>query len=116
MKPFIFTITNAITLIFMGSWGYFGSDNPSLTSLIPVAAGIVLLILSGGVRKANRNVAHIAVILTLVLLIALIKPLSGSISRHDAPALVRILVMMLTCILAITFYVRSFIDARKQRT
>jgi cytochrome b len=114
MKPFIFTLVNAITLVVMGLWGYFSSNDPSFTAFIPVAAGVILLLLSAGIRNQNRHVAHTAVILTLLLFIALFKPLSGSLSRHDSAGITRIIIMMFTSLLSLTFYIKSFIEARKQ--
>ena len=116
MKPFHITFINALTLIVMGLWGYFSATDPSLTALISVFAGIILLILTRGVRDANRTIAHITVIITLIMLIALIKPLSGSIARNDSAAVARVLVMMLTCAIALIVYIKSFIDVRKQRS
>lgn len=99
----------------MGLWGYLSSENPSLTSLIPVLAGIILLLLSRGIRNANKTIAHISVVFTLLVLIALIKPLSGSLSRNDHAAISRVLVMMITCVLALAIYIKSFIDVRRQK-
>ncbi len=99
----------------MGLWGYFGSANPSATALIPVFAGIVMLSLTKWVMEENKIVAHIVVSLTFIMLIALFKPLLGSISRNDQAAVIRILAMMFTCSLAMVFYIKSFIDARRQR-
>ena len=99
----------------MGLWGYFGSPTPSFTSLIPVFAGMILLALTRGIRKANKTIAHISVIFTLLVLIALIKPLSGSLSRNDHAATARVLVMMFTCVLALVIYIKSFIDVKQQR-
>ena len=116
MKPYQITVINSISLIVMGLWGYLGSSNPSFTALIPVIAGIILLVFAKGIKNANKTMAHISVIVTLLILIALIKPLSGSISRNDHAAMARVLVMMITCILALFIYIKSFIDARKQRS
>jgi uncharacterized protein YhhL (DUF1145 family) len=115
MKPYLITVINSITLIVMGLWGYFSSESPSFTALIPVFAGVILLALAGGFRKRNTTIAHIIVIFTLIVLIALIKPLSGTLSRNDHTATARVMVMMITCILALFTYIKSFIDARKQR-
>jgi hypothetical protein len=41
--------------------------------------------------------------------------LSGSVSRNDTAAIFRVGIMMLTSLLAILFYVKSFIDARRQK-
>jgi len=97
-------------------WGYFGSDNPSVTALIPVMAGSVLLLLAAVMRNASRVAAHIAVILTFILVVALVKPLTAAISRSDPAAVIRVSVMIGTCILALATYIKSFIDARKQRS
>jgi hypothetical protein len=116
MKPYLITVINAITLIAMGLWGYFGSGNPSVTALIPVFAGVIFLVLSRGIKTANKTVAHITVLLTLLVWIALVKPLSGGISRNDPVSIARVMVMMLTCALALFFYIKSFIDIRRQRS
>ena len=99
----------------MGLWGYFASEAPSFTALIPVFAGIILLVLTRGIMKANSVIAHGVVILTFILMIALIKPLTGAISRDDSTAVMRVVVMMLTSLLALVVYSKSFIDARRQR-
>jgi len=116
MKPFQITLINALALIILGLWGYFGSDTPSFTSLIPVFAGVLFLALAKGIKDENKIIAHVTVGLTLIILIALIKPLSGGFARNDSASLVRVLIMMFTCALALVIYVKSFIDARKQRS
>lgn len=115
MKPFQASVLHAIILVVFGLWGYFGPENPSLTALIPVATGIVLLLLNPGLRKENRAIAHIVVILTLLILIALIMPLSGAIKRSDPTGLVRVLVMMAASVLAMVYFIKSFIDTRRER-
>jgi hypothetical protein len=115
MKPFHYNIINAGTLIIMGLTGYFVSDNPSLTALIPVFAGLILLVLYKGMKEGNKVVAHIVVILTLLTLIALFKPLLGAISRSNGGAIIRVLLMIISGILAMVVYIKSFIDARKNR-
>jgi hypothetical protein len=116
MKPYLITLINALTLAIIGVWGYFGSDSPSFTALIPVFTGIVLLIFVKGIKDSNRVVAHITVILTLIMLIALIKPLTGGLSRNDSAAVIRVLIMMATCALALVVYIKSFMEARKHRS
>jgi hypothetical protein len=115
MKPFQINIINAITLMAMGLWGYFSSETPSITALIPVFSGILLLVLTKGLKNANKLIAHVTVILTFAVLIALIKPLFGGFSRNDTAAIVRVLIMMLTCTLALIVFIKSFMDARKPR-
>lgn len=113
IKPFIASGTNALLLIILGSWGYFSSQTPSFTALIPVFFGLVLLVFVSGLKKENKTIAHIVVVLTVLVLIGLIKPLMGSISRNDSAATVRVIVMMLSSVFALITFVQSFIAARK---
>ena len=106
---------NALVLILLSSWGYFSSDTPSVTALIPTFIGIILLLCTSGVKKENKIIAHIAVLLTLVIFIGLIKPLMGALARENFLALARVCVMMLTTLIALVAFIRSFIDVRKNR-
>lgn len=114
MKLFQINLINALTLIVIGIWGYFASSDPSFTALIPVVAGIILLLFTPGIRNANKIIAHIAVLLTLIIFVALLKPLSGAISRSDTMAIARVLLMMLTSLLALVLYIKNFVDVRRQ--
>jgi hypothetical protein len=58
-------------------------------------------------------VAHIVVILTLLVLVGLVKPLTGAIGRHDSLALFRVLVMVISTLWALIAFVKSFVDAQK---
>ncbi|QBG46144.1 hypothetical protein EGM51_01475 [Verrucomicrobia bacterium S94] len=115
MKAHTASLINALVLIAFGLWAYFGSETPSPTAFIPVGFGVVILALYKGVKKENKMVAHIAVLLTLVILIALIKPLTAALGRHDSVAVVRVVVMMLTSALSMFFFVKSFVDVRRAR-
>ncbi|MCH2194537.1 hypothetical protein [Kordia sp.] len=115
MKAHVASLLNAIVLIGLGSWGYFGSDNPSMTALIPVIIGAILIVLNGGVKKENKIIAHIAVVLTLAILIGLIKPFMGRMDAADYVGVARVSIMILFTMIAMIAFVRSFIDARKQR-
>ena len=115
MKPFKANLVTAIILILMGGWAYLSSETPSPTSLIPVAFGAVFLILHRWMQKENKTVAHIVVILTVLLLIALFKPLTSALDANDNIATIRVSIMILACIFAVSVYVKSFIDARKNK-
>jgi len=115
MNAFLASLINALTLIGLGTWGFLGSESPSMTALIPVAVGVLLLICAPGVRKENKIMSHVAVVLTLVILFGLIKPLTGAWERSDTAAIFRVFAMMATTLLAMVFFVKSFIDARKKR-
>ncbi|WP_299525327.1 hypothetical protein [Winogradskyella sp.] len=115
MKAHTASLINAILLIALSAWGYFSSETPSITALIPTFVGVVLLILNPGIKKENKVVAHIAVLLTLIILFGLVKPLTGALEREDNLAVVRVVIMILSTLLAIVYFVKSFIDARKAR-
>ena len=115
MKPYLINLVNALTLIVLGSWAYIASLTPSVTALIPVFVGIILVAITPWFKKGNRAIAHIAVVFTLLILIGLIKPLMGVIHRDDNLGIARVLLMMTTSLVAMVIFVKSFIDARKGR-
>jgi hypothetical protein len=115
MKAHTASLINALLLIILPLWGYLSSDTPSITALIPAFIGSALLAMNYGVKKENKVIAHIAVILTLLILFGLIKPLQGAIGRADGLAIGRIVVMIISTVVAMVFFVKSFIDAKKKR-
>ncbi len=116
MNAHIATLINAIAMIVLGSWGYLGSVTPSPTALIPVFLGVILIVLSQGVKNENKAQAHVAVIITLLGFIALFKPFFGAMGRDDNGAAIRIGIMLLTNLIGLVFFIRSFIAARKARS
>ncbi len=115
MKPHIVSLLNAIVLISIGTWGYIGSESPSVTALIPVAFGVILLLLNPWLKKENKIIAHIVVLLTFVILMGLFKPLMGAIDRDSTISIVRVSVMMLFTVIALITFIRNFINVRKLR-
>ena len=115
MTPGNISLLNALLLVSIGAWGYFGSESPSPTALIPVGFGVVLLLLNPGVRKHNKAIAHIAVLLTLLILLGLAMPMKGAIERGDSLAIGRVAIMILSTVLAMVVFIKSFIDARKAK-
>ncbi|DAC35809.1 MAG TPA: hypothetical protein HA286_04740 [Candidatus Poseidoniaceae archaeon] len=115
MKAHIVSLIHAVALIGLGGYGYLSSDTPSVTALIPVVFGVLLLAMNKGVKKENKVIAHIAVLLTLLIIIGLIKPLTGAMGRGDSAAVARVATMLVLGVLAMVSFVRSFIAARKAR-
>ena len=115
MKAHIGSLIHAVALIGLGGYGYLSSDTPSVTALIPVVFGVLLLAMNNGVKKENKVIAHIAVLLTLLIIIGLIKPLTGAMGRGDSAAVARVATMLVLGVLAMVSFVRSFIAARKAR-
>ena len=109
------SLINAISLILIGGFGYLQSDTPSPTALIPVVVGALLIAMNKGVKDENKIIAHIAVLLTLIMLLGLAMPLMGSLKRGDTQGTIRVIVMIFTTIGALFYFVKSFIDARKSR-
>ncbi|MEM7076694.1 MAG: hypothetical protein AAGA28_17500 [Pseudomonadota bacterium] len=111
-------LINAIALIVLSVWGFAEIALSSWTALIPAAAGVILVLCQPGVRAENKFVAHVAVLVTVAILLALIVPLSSALGNvYEAPlALARTVIMMGTCLLAMVAFIRSFIAARKARS
>lgn len=115
MNAQIANLINAVVLISMGAWGYFGSITPSPTALIPVFIGVILIVFNNGIKYDNKVIAHIAVFLTLLILVALVKPLTGRIDAGDNLGIFRIGLMMATSAFAMVMFIKSFREARKAR-
>ena len=105
-------LINSISLIAFGLWGYFEVTSP--TALIPVGFGVVLLLCYNGVKTQNKVVAHIAVLLTLVILLALIGMRLPKSIESGGIGLYRVLAMCSTSLIAMIYFVRSFIEARRK--
>ncbi|MFT5918036.1 MAG: hypothetical protein ACJAWV_002369 [Flammeovirgaceae bacterium] len=115
MKAHTASLINAFLLIALGAWGYFGSETPSNTALIPVMVGLILVALNKGVKAENKVIAHIAVLITLVMIFGLAMPLKGAIGRGDTMAAIRVGIMLVSTIVAMVAFVKSFIAAKKAR-
>lgn len=120
MKAHQANMLNALVLIAMGLWGYFGADaaDRSMTALIAPAFGAILLFCTPGVKSENKAVAHVAVLLTFLLLVMLVAmPLPARLNADpaDPMGLFRVIAMIATSALAMFFFIKSFRDARKAR-
>ena len=115
MKAHTVSLINSLILITMGLWGYFESDSRPITALIPVIVGVILVAINNGVKKENKVIAHIAVLLTLIIIIGLVKPLLGSLERENITGTIRVSLMILSSLWAMITFIKSFIAARKSR-
>jgi len=123
MSAQIMNLINALTLLALGLWGYIDVSNYKLTTiisfehwtaLITVLFGIILLLCNRGIQNSNKAIAHIAVVLTLLVLIALVgKRLPISIDQGGV-GLFRVLAMSLSSLIAFVAFIRSFIENRKK--
>jgi len=115
MKPHIISLLNGIVLVLMGTLGFLGNGNYPITALIPVFVGMILIGLNKGVKNQNKIVAHIAVLLTLIMLLGLFKPLIGTIERGNYYGIFRSSSMILVTFLALITFIKSFIALKKER-
>ena len=106
-------LLNSIVLIAVGGWGYFDGDGKSITALIPVIFGVVLLLCYSGIKKQNKVIAHIAVLATFICLLGLFMPLNGAIERGNDIAVGRVSAMIVSSFAALIFFIKSFIENRK---
>ena len=114
MKPHKISFVNAITLISFGLWGYVDVDY-SPTALIPVVFGVIILALYSGLKKENKTVAHIVVLLTFLILGGLIKPLMSTLENGSTMGVTRVSLMMLSTLFALIVLVKSFIANRSKK-
>lgn len=106
-------LLNAVCLIAMSVWGFKATG--SNTALIPMVFGAILLYFTNSIRNHNKVVAHIAVVLTLVILGALVgMRLPKSLDTGGA-GLYRVIAMIATSTLALIMFIKSFIDAKKAK-
>ena len=114
MNAYKANLLNSLALIIIGFWGYFESS--SVTALIPVVFGFVLLACSKGVKNQNKIIAHVAVLFTLIILLALVGMRLPKSIDSGGIGLVRVLVMISTSALAMIYFVKSFIEARRNKS
>ena len=112
MNAYKANLINSISLIVLGVWGYV--EVSSITALIPTAFGAILLACSSGVKNQNKIIAHIAVLLTLLILFALLGMRLPKSLESGGIGLFRVLFMCGTSLLAMIYFVKSFIAARKK--
>lgn len=107
-------LINAAVLVIMGLWGYFETSSP--TAFILVGFGAVLLLCANGVKTENKVIAHVAVVVTLLVLLALLgMRLPKAISSGDTMSLIRTVIPIVTGILAMIAFIKSFKAARLAR-
>ncbi len=111
MKPHFLNLVNAIVLIVLGAWGYLEKDSP--TALIPVFIGAILWIQTPKMREGDKNASHIVAGLTLLVIIGLFSPLRRETHIGDTMGVLRTLTMLGSSIVAMSVFVKSFIDARR---
>jgi len=111
MQPWRANFINGLILAVLGLWA--GISSPSATAYIPLIFGLIFLACTPFMKKHNKVVAHIVVVLTLLAIFGLVKPLMGAIERSDTVGILRVGTMIVSCIVALVVFIKSFIAARK---
>ena len=114
MNPNRANIINSISLILMGIWGFFDLSSP--TALIPSMFGLLLLgcfLFSYKKQNLNKIFAHIAIVLTLIILLSLVAMRLPKSIDDGGIGLIRVLIMISTSLFSIVIFVKSFVDMRK---
>ena len=121
MKTYHAHLINSIALILMPLWAYICFDatpekeSLSLTAMIPLILGVILLFCYNGVKNQNKMIAHIAVLVTLITILGLFMPLKAAIADGRVTSIFRVCVMLATGLLAMIFFIKSFIAARRNK-
>tara|TARA_B100000287_G_C20666744_1_gene791963 strand:+ start:1370 stop:1750 length:381 start_codon:yes stop_codon:yes gene_type:complete len=121
MKTSQANMLNVVSLIAMSLWAYFSYEptpektTPSVTTFIPLFFGVILLLCNNGIKKENKTIAHIAVLITLLAIIGLTKPLNAAIDEERFMSILRVGIMMATGIVAMATFIKSFIHNRKKQ-
>ena len=110
-----FNLINSIALISMSAWGYI--DTNSFTALIPSFFGVILLLL--GTMLTNEKLvklsAHLVVLFTLLILLALIIQVLPGVVERGGVGLIRVILMISTSAIAMIIFIKSFIKNRKSK-
>lgn len=109
------TLLNGFILISMGIWGYIASEYGSITALIPAFVGLLILLLSKGMKSENKAAEYIVYALTILILIALYRPFSSAMESDNSMAIFRILFMMAGCVIALMAYVKKYLRLRNKK-
>ena len=117
------TIGFGLLLTALGAVGYYGTGRTSLTALIPVIFGLLLVICGALARReaSRKNALHAAAVVGLLgflgplrVLPQLVALAGGAEVPHRAAVLDQ-LAMMVICGVFLALCVRSFIAARRSR-
>ena len=104
-----FNLINSIALISMSAWGYI--DTNSFTALIPAFFGVLLFIL--GTMLTNEKLvklsAHLVVLFTLLILLALIIQVLPGVVERGGVGLIRVILMISTSAIAMIIFIKKVV-------
>lgn len=118
------TIGFGAALAALGLGGYFGTGRASLTALIPLLFGLLLMLCGALARQESRrkHAMHAAAVLGLLgvlgplrVLPQMVTLLGGGTVAHPAAVCAQ-LAMLVICAVFLVLCIRSFVAARRART
>lgn len=97
---------------------YLSEGDLQYTALIPAGFGIILLPMSGGIKKENKVIAHVAVVLTLLIAVLIGKMWISAITADLLVWRKVILfgIITLSSVWALVNYVQGFIAKKKNKS
>lgn len=111
----------SIVIIAAGIFGiltrYYEQGDWKFTALIPAAFGLILISMTGGIRKHKRSISHLVVVLTFILAIMVTVMMTLNLGRGggtDRKFWIFLLILVASLI-ALGYYIASFIVARRSR-
>jgi hypothetical protein len=120
MKTTQANLLNIIALIAMPVWAIISFEPTAekannYTALIPVAFAVLLLLCHNGLKKQSKVISHIAVLLTLIAIVAIyLKPFTAALNEDSSIRMIRNGIMILTGVLSMISFIKSFIEARRK--
>ena len=88
-------------------------ESLSLTALIPVIFGVILILCNKGLKNNNKTVAHVAVLVTFIALLGLFMPLKSAIGDNRMLSIVRVSLMILSSLVAMFTFINSLFKLEK---
>ena len=122
MLPYKANFINGLVLIIVGIFGYISMRNNDAANFSPTVfiaplSGMLFLLLTPFMKKENKIISHLVVLFTFLLgsmlLVMFIKRVSTGSSLSDL-SMLRFLVMIISCFVAMTTFVSSFRNAERE--
>lgn len=113
MKPQLAARINSIVLLIVGFWGYAANNFATHTAIVPLGAGLLILIASGFLRDENKILLLVMLVFTLVLFIAFMVPFRRNAEQSDYLGMLRLGIEMIACAMAFIVYLRSLKQSKK---
>jgi len=116
MHPSRANLINAIVLLALGLWAAISVNFASPTAFIAPGVGLLLLLMTPGLRGENKIVSHLAVGLTALMFLMFFMPLMRGLSAGGFDlGIMRIVIMMLSCLIALIVFIKHFSAARRAK-